>query len=89
MFLSGNPGAVDLVYGLNFNSISPSVPEIRSLNRKTGKQTDGQQSDLIRVPLFLKKYRALKIKHVTTLIKLLSWIKLFHFVLNVKDKLKS
>ena len=43
--------------GLNFNPISPSVPKIKDLDR----QTDGQKSDLIRVPLFLKKYGILKI----------------------------
>ena len=34
---------------MNFNSISPSVPEIKGLDR----QTDGQQSDLITVPFSL------------------------------------
>ena len=40
------------VYGLNFNSIFPSVPEINALDK----------SDRIRVPFFLKRYRTLKRK---------------------------
>ena len=35
---------------MNFNSISPSIPEIKALER----QKDGQQCDLIRVPFFLQ-----------------------------------
>ena len=48
------------IYGFNFESIFPSVPEIKTLERQTFRQTNGQQSDLIRVPLFLKRYGTLK-----------------------------
>ena len=45
---------------MNFNSISPIVPEIKALDRRT----DGQQSDLIRFPFFLKRYGILKINKI-------------------------
>ena len=45
------------MYCLNFNSIFPSDPEIKALER----QRDGQQSDLIRVFFVLKSYKTLKI----------------------------
>ena len=44
------------VYVLNFESISPRASEIKAFDR----QTDGQQNDLIRVPLFLNRYGTLK-----------------------------
>ena len=43
------------VYSLNFNSISPSVSDINTLDRQTYRQTDGQQSDLIRFRFFSLK----------------------------------
>ena len=51
------------MYGLNFDSISPSVPDIKGLdtdNTDRRTQTDGQQNDIIRVPFFLKKYGTLE-----------------------------
>ena len=45
---------------MNFNSISPRVLEISALGRQTDRQTDGKQSDLMRVPFFLKRYEILK-----------------------------
>ena len=49
-------GPKNWVYGLNFNSIFPSVSERKGLDRKT----DGQQSYIIRDLFFLKKYGTLK-----------------------------
>ena len=42
--------------GFNYNSISPRVPEIKTFARQTDRQTDGEQSDLIKVAFFLKRY---------------------------------
>ena len=72
-FFSGNREAVDVIW-FEFQLISPSVPEIKTLDR----QTDGQQSDFIRVPiLFIKRYWTLNF-HIVIIFKKIIILYIFY-----------